>query len=570
MMNKKYIYKLSLTLLVSLILLTCQDEDQEFGNVNAPSNITLTYQVVGQDASNPFGDGSGFVDFTVSADQAVTYRFNFGDNTDVEVTPSGTIRHRFNLTGVNTYNVTAIASGTGGITTSTAVSVEVFSAFDDQEAKDFLTGGSGSSKVWYLAASEPAHLGVGPTLDLDIVINGEPNQFYYPAFYSASPFEKCSDEISDCLCDDQLTFSQDMNNQLTFQLNNFGQTFFNGAHQLGVLGEEAGEDACYDYDTSGVSNVSLSPTSIDWSLVPDPDFMPRGTVLNFSDGAFMGYYVGSSTYDIITITNDFLYVRTFDALNPDLVWYHKYSTTDPNSISTELETIYTSLVWEDDFNTDGAPNPANWTYDIGTGSGGWGNGESQYYTDASSNVIVENGNLKITARAESFMGSNYTSSRLKSENLYEFTYGRVEIRAKLPTGGGTWPALWMLGADYDTNPWPGCGEMDIMEHVGNNQNTIYGTLHFPGNSGGDAQGGETQNPTASSEFHNYTVEWRDDQILFAVDNVVYFSYPIDANLPFDSDFFLIMNVAMGGTFGGAIDSGFTESTMEVDYVRVYQ
>lgn len=324
-MNLKRIYNLSLAVFITTLLFNCQDEDQEFGDVIAPSNINLSYEIVGQDANNPYGDGSGFVDFTVSADQAITYRFNFGDNSNVEVAPSGAIRHRFNLTGVNTYNVTAIASGTGGIATSTAISIEVFSSFDDQEVKDLLTGGRGSSKVWYLAAAEAQHLGLGPTLEFDIEIFGEPTEYYYPSFYSTVPFEKCNDEISDCLCDDELTFSLDMNNQLTFQLNNNGRTFFNAAHQMGVLGEEAGEDACFEFDTSGISNVALAPTSVDWSLVPDPNFSSRGTVLNFSDNAFMGYYVGSSSYEIIEITNDFLYVRTNDAINPDIVWYHKYT-----------------------------------------------------------------------------------------------------------------------------------------------------------------------------------------------------------------------------------------------------
>ncbi|MDG5491341.1 family 16 glycosylhydrolase [Psychroserpens sp. SPM9] len=563
MMNIKN-YKILLTAIFGLLLLTCQDEDQEFGDVIAPSNLTLTFEIVGVDAENPNGDGSGFVNFTATADNAITYRYNFGDNTDVEVAPSGDATHRFNLTGLNTYNVTVIASGTGGVTTSTAVSVAVFSAFDDQEAKELLSGGVGSSKVWYLAASEVGHLGVGGTPEISA------DAFWFPSFFAAQPFEKCNDEISDCLCDDELTFSLDADNNLTYQLNNNGQTFFNVGHQ-GVIGEDAGEDACFEFDTSGVSNVSLAPSSFDWSSVPDPNFNARGTTMNFSNDAFMGYYVSSSSYDIISVTENTLYVRTIDGLNPVLYWYHKFSTDNPaDAGSNDLETVFNDLVWQDEFDTDGAPNPANWTYDIGTGDNGWGNGESQYYTDEADNIIVEDGVLKITAKAESFMGSNYTSSRIKTENLFEFTNGRVEIRAKLPTGAGTWPALWTLGANYDTNPWPACGEMDIMEHVGNTQNTIFSTMHYPGNSGGDGVGANTNISTVSSEFHTYTMEWKDDEILFAVDNIIHFTFENNETLPFNSDFFLIMNVAMGGSFGGAIDPAFVESTMEVDYVRVYQ
>lgn len=563
-MNIKNILKISLSLIVAMTLFTCQDEDQEFGDVKAPSNLVLSFDIVGVDAENPNGDGSGFVNFVANADDAITYRYNFGDNTDVQVAPSGTATHRFNLTGLNTYNVTVIASGTGGVTTSTAVSIEVFSAFDDQEAKEFLSGGVGSSKVWYLAASVPGHLGVGGTPEIS------DDAFWFPSFFSAQPFEKCNDEISDCLCDDEFTFALDAENQLTMELNNNGQTFFNVGH-VGVIGEEASEDTCFDFDTSGVKNISLSPTVFDWSSVLDPNFEGRGTTMNISDGGFMGYYVSSSTYEIISVTENALYVRTIDALNPVLYWYHKFSTDNPaNAGDNELDSVFNDLVWADEFDVDGAPDPANWTYDIGTGTDGWGNFEDQYYTDDASNVIVEDGNLKITARAESFSGSNYTSGRIKSENLFEFTYGRVDIRAKLPTGAGTWPALWTLGENYETEEWPACGEMDIMEHVGNTQNTISSTLHYPGNSGGDGVGGDTNVSTASTEFHVYTMEWKDDEILFAVDNVIHFTFLNDASLPFNSDFFLIINVAMGGNLGGAIDPNFTESTLEVDYVKVYQ
>ncbi|TMM59533.1 glycoside hydrolase family 16 protein [Maribacter algarum] len=165
----------------------------------------------------------------------------------------------------------------------------------------------------------------------------------------------------------------------------------------------------------------------------------------------------------------------------------------------------------------------------------------------------------------------YTSARIKSENLYEFTYGRVEIRAKLPSAGGTWPALWTLGANFDEVGWPTCGEMDIMEHVGNNPNVVSSALHYPGNSGGSAVTSSTSVPTATSEFHNYTMEWTADSIKFVVDDeLIHTSFANTTDTPFNSDFFFIMNIAMGGTLGGSIDPAFTEDTMEVDYIRVYQ
>nr|WP_210423747.1 glycoside hydrolase family 16 protein [Croceivirga thetidis] len=164
----------------------------------------------------------------------------------------------------------------------------------------------------------------------------------------------------------------------------------------------------------------------------------------------------------------------------------------------------------------------------------------------------------------------YSSARIKSEGLQEFTYGRVETRAKLPTGGGTWPAIWMLGADYQTNPWPGAGEMDIMEHVGNNQDVVLGSTHDPNNFGGNSRTGTVTVEGASDEFHIYEMEWTQDSIMFAVDGVVFHSVTNDGTLPFNKDFFFILNVAMGGSLGGDIDPAFTESTMEVDYIRMYQ
>ena len=447
----------------------------------------------------------------------------------------------------------------------------------------------------------------------------------------------------------------------------------------------------------------------------------------------MSYYVGSSSYEILSISEDLLYVRTYDTENPDLAWYHRFTTAPPTGGGGEesLETVFTNLVWSDEFDVDGAPNPANWTYDLG--AGGWGNGEAQSYTDDPENVKVEGGMLKITAKGsgdgggathyyddvtlvatggatssiedfegtappfEAFGGAStevidnpdatgentsvkvaqsikpvgaevwagsffdldtpldlanstsisiktwspavgavvrlkiedkgdntkfieidanttvaeawetltfdlsaaapavdptfnydrfvlffdfgvsptgdaaYTSARIKSEGLQEFTYGRVEIRAKLPSAGGTWPALWALGANFSTVGWPDSGEIDIMEHVGNNPNVPSSALHYPGNFAGTAVTASTSVPTATSEFHNYTVEWTTDSIKFVVDDeLVHLSFENTSDTPFNSDFFFIMNIAMGGTLGGSIDPAFTEDTMEVDYIRVYQ
>jgi len=188
----------------------------------------------------------------------------------------------------------------------------------------------------------------------------------------------------------------------------------------------------------------------------------------------------------------------------------------------------------------------------------------------SENIKVENGSLIITAKAEQLSGAQYTSARIRSQDNFEFQYGRVEIRAKLPTGEGTWPALWMLGADLPTNPWPGAGEIDIMEHRGIEQDRIKSSFHFPGNSGGDAIGSSTLIPGLADNFNTYEVTWSEADIRFAVNGNVFYVFPNSAAVPFNKDFFLIMNVAMGGDFGGEVDPNFVASTMEVDYIRVYQ
>ena len=154
--------------------------------------------------------------------------------------------------------------------------------------------------------------------------------------------------------------------------------------------------------------------------------------------------------------------------------------------------------------------------------------------------------------------------------MKSFKYGRVDIRAALPYSKGIWPALWMLGQNYATNTWPACGEIDIMEHKGNQPNIILGSVHYTGRSGGNSVTSQILSSNVSSEFRKYKVIWSPQSIRFYVDNVLFHSVINSNSLPFNSDFFLIMNVAMGGTFGGTVDPAFSQSSMEVDYVRVYQ
>jgi hypothetical protein len=550
-MTRIHIFSL---LLFALLILGCEKEDNSFGEITEPSGLEINALIAGANEQNPTGDGSGLVNFSATAENAITYKYVFSDGTS-EVAPSGKLAKRFTQVGVNTYTVTVIASGTAGVSTSATVEVTVRSDFSDAEAIQFLTGGS--SKTWYWAADEPGHLGVGQNDD-----NAEQN--YFANFYQAVPFEKDGADESLCLYQDEMTFSLD-GERLLYQLDNKGQTYFNASYES-VAGGSAGFDFCYDFEVMDEPQVvTLAPSE---SVVAQNDIpgQTRGTVLNFSEGGFMSYYIGAASYEILSVTENRLVVRAVQGNDDFLAWYHIFSSTKPGQDDPGFD----ELVWADEFDGSGAPDEANWIYNTGRGNNGWGNGEAQYYTDRSDNVVVEDGVLKITAKREDFSGAQYTSARITSEDKFEFTYGRVEVRAKLPTGGGTWPAIWLLGEDYATNEWPGCGEIDVMEHVGNQQDEIFSSLHFPGNFAGDAITRSTVVPGVSDEFHVYEVAWSPDFITFFVDGEAYHTFANNPDLPFDSDFFLILNVAMGGTFGGEIDPAFTESTMEVDYVRVYQ
>ena len=232
-----------------------------------------------------------------------------------------------------------------------------------------------------------------------------------------------------------------------------------------------------------------------------------------------------------------------------------------------------SLVWQDEFN--GTSLSSDWIYEIGTGSWGWGNNELQYYRQ--DNTSVENGYLIITAKQQNFGGSNYTSSRLKTQGLNFFKYGRIDIRAKLPYGKGIWPALWMLGENFSSVGWPSCGEIDIMELIGGNgynDRTVHGTVHW--NENGHAMyGGSNSLPSGKfhDEFHVFSIIWDQNSIRWLRDDIQYHTINITGNnlSAFHENFFFIFNVAVGGNWPGSPDNTTVfPQMMVVDYVRVFQ
>ena len=257
--------------------------------------------------------------------------------------------------------------------------------------------------------------------------------------------------------------------------------------------------------------------------------------------------------------------------------------TDPN----EIDIIYTDLVWADEFDTNGAIDATKWHHQTQLPQGGsWYNGEQQHYTNRIENSSVNNGFLDITAIKESFTDQGqtkqYTSARLNSK--FAFTYGRVDVRAKLPFGDGTWPAIWTLGkninedggfwdSQYGTVGWPACGELDIMEHGLHPTNQVSVAIHTPSSYGSTVNTSIQPLADVANDFHVYSMNWSPDQITFLIDGVGFYTYnpavKNDDTWPFYLEQYLLLNIAMGGN-GGAIDSNFSQSSMVIDYVRVYQ
>ena len=298
-------------------------------------------------------------------------------------------------------------------------------------------------------------------------------------------------------------------------------------------------------DGSGLVKFTITPSSGVSYKVEFGD----GETLEPTTGVFTHTYLssGTKTYEIK--------VTVFNGL--------KYFT----SIKSITVFVATKQIWSDEFNINGATDTNKWTLQLW--APGRVNNELQSYTDRPENVIVEGGLLKIKAIREKYGTGDFTSARLESNGKFDFTFGKIVIRAKVPTGVGTWPAVWMLGSNISSVGWPACGEIDILESVGKNPNQNHSSLHSPGRSGSTPDTATIKVPNDNTEFHIYTADWRADYIKFSVDDVVYYTFVNSDKFPFNKKFYLIVNLAMGGAWGGPVDPNFTSSTLEVDYIRVY-
>ena len=254
------------------------------------------------------------------------------------------------------------------------------------------------------------------------------------------------------------------------------------------------------------------------------------------------------------------------------------------AVSETGNAVEWKLVWSDEFDYSGLPDPSKWGYDVG--GHGWGNKESQYYTERrKENARVEDGHLIIEARRDGSGRNKYTSARLVSKGKGDWTYGRFEVSAKLPSGRGTWPAIWMLPSQksYGNGGWPDNGEIDIMEHVGYDPNVVHGSAHTRAyyHSIGTQKTGTIEVPNAGTAFNLYSVEWTPKEIRWYVNGKHYFTFLNERatqptadykQWPFDKPFHMILNLAVGGKWGGklGIDKSIWPKRMEIDYVRVYQ
>lgn len=330
-------------------------------------------------------------------------------------------------------------------------------------------------------------------------------------------------------------------------------------------------------DTNGVPKDLIITTLISGATIESPEGDGSGLVnftLSATDAVSYKITFGDNT-EVTSATGVISHTYNEKGSNNYLVTVLAYAEngsfiSEFIKINVLVDENVLTLVWLEDFDVDGKPNTDNWDYEIGRGNGGWGNNEAQYYTARSSNALISNGILKITAKKENYYGADYTSARIVTRGKFEFKYGVIEVRAKLPSGGGTWPAIWMLGANFEAVGWPSCGEIDMMEHVGNDQNRIHGTLHYPDNYAGNANTNSTIIPDVSTEFKIYKTIWNESEIKFYTDDLLIHSFSNSSSVPFNHPFYMILNVAMGGSFGGQIDPGFTESSMEIDYIKVYQ
>lgn len=315
MKNLKY---LSIIFLSLFVMTACEEDDYEFGSITAPSNLQVTVDIVGSDAENPFGAGDGFVSFTATAANALAYQFDFGDGIS-KTNTSGVFTHRYTQTGVNSYNVVVVAVGTAGVLSSIAIDVEVLNTYEDLELESFLAGASeGDTKTWVWASDIDRFVGLGPANPSDTADN--PDWVFYDAWWNTI---LANDSDKACMYTNEFVFTNTAIG-ITFEQTT-GPAFIPGTYAdvIGVAGDQCHDDSVAT-SMFGTKNVSFMPSTSYAAINGSYDDVPyRQTSFKISDGGFMGWFVGDVEYDVISVTEESLFVRVIQP-GSEFAWYAKY------------------------------------------------------------------------------------------------------------------------------------------------------------------------------------------------------------------------------------------------------
>lgn len=356
-----------------------------------------------------------------------------------------------------------------------------------------------------------------------------------------------------------------------------------------VVNRQNTEAICRFYvnvSASSDKQISVHYSTIEGTAKAGNDFIVKSGILTFQPGKTELTIDVKIPGDSLRQAKQNFYVQLSDAINCQLgtakatgtiINDGTYLSTDSSGFDSPKSYAGYHLVWSDEFNGEKLDENA-WNYETGTGSNGWGNNEREYYTSRPQNVFLSSGNLIIEARKEDYNGSEYTSARITTQKKREFTYGRIDIRAKLPVDHGMWPALWMLGKNIASVGWPQCGEIDIMEVIGKYPKRVVGSFHWKKADGSEGTVNDSHDLSSgefSQRFHVFSLLWNQDSLKILVDDIPYVKVLrqdlTDGPYPFDDPFFFIFNVAVGGNWPGPPDNTTQfPQRMFVDYVRVFQ
>jgi len=539
-MDIKFHYNLFVKILFVFIL-SCSSGSENGGSVIdpvdppseiIPKDLSINITIEGSDTNNPNGDGSGLVKFSASATNAVSYSYRFG--TGDSKTSTGSVEYTYSDVGTKSYNIKVLAysSTNNYITIEKSITVYV-KPVSDPILLDLLAGST--SKTWRINAAQDAHFS-----------NGSEDK-NYPNYWEAFSFSKSDSGFYD----DEFTFN--VNGTYIHKTNN--TVFGKGVN----LNSDFGTTSQTTNNDGDIENYPLDNYETTFSAKSE-DGIDK---IEFNDSGFIGFYVGSHNYTIECYDDNNILIRTLD--NNDIAWYLWLSSQTISE--TPSKDQFTNLIWEDTFDYNGEIDSEKWTHEVREQ---WYNNEVQSTTNLLENSKVENGILKLTAIKKS--NGDYTSARIMTHDKLDYKYGRIDVRAKMPAKtNGVWPAIWLLGSNYNTVDWPACGEMDIQEYAQTNQFNVQSTVHKPDGYAGQGDSNVTDAYTdIDSEFHIYSLVWTKEALTFYVNNEPHHIVGNSCSLPFNHKFYLILNFAMGGDMGGEIDSSFTRDSMEIDYVKVYQ